>query len=190
VLTWNKIAPPEHEMEGLRFVVRVYRREQDSAQQSLIGEVSIGGQATFTDSQIEWEKTYEYRAETVTIAREPDGSEAQVEGDDTPDLKAFAHDVFPSAVPAGLQAVYSGPGQQPFIDLVWAPVTDPDLAGYNVYRHEEGSAPVKLTSEPVRMPAYRDTEISSGKRYFYSVTSVDLRGNESAKSEEASESVP
>jgi hypothetical protein len=190
VLSWNRISPPEHVPASARFLVRLYRREQGSEQQTMIGEVGIEDEPKLTDSDIEWEKTYYYRAETVTIVREPNGSEEQVEGDDTPELKVLAHDVFPPAVPSGLQAVYSGPGQQAFIDLVWAPVTDPDLAGYNVYHHEEGTEPVKLNSEPVKSPAYRDSGISRGKRYFYSVTSVDVRGNESAKSEEASELVP
>ena len=68
--------------------------------------------------------------------------------------------------------------------------TDLDFAGYNVYRHEPGSAPEKLNTEPLKTPAYRDTAVSSGRGYSYSVSSVDGRGNESARSEEASESVP
>ena len=113
-----------------------------------------------------------------------------MEGDDTPEVKVFAHDIFPPAVPAGLQAVFSGPGQQAFIDLIWAPVADADLEGYNLYRHEEGAAAVKLNSEPVKTPAYRDAQVMAGKTYFYSVSAVDQRGNESARSEEASERVP
>jgi len=89
-----------------------------------------------------------------------------------------------------LQAVASGPGQKTFIDLVWAPVSDVDLDGYNVYRHEEGSAAVKVNTEPLKTPAYRDASVVSGKSYFYSVSAVDVRGNESARSEEASEAVP
>jgi len=73
---------------------------------------------------------------------------------------------------------------------VWAPVTDADLAGYNVYRHEEGGQAVKINSELVKTPAFRDSNVAAGKKYFYSVSAVDLRGNESARSEEASESVP
>ena len=120
----------------------------------------------------------------------PGKPQTQVEGDDTPAVKVFADDVFPPAVPTGLQAVFSGPGQRPFIDLVWAPVTDADLAGYNVYRAEDGGSTIKINAELVRAPAYRDTDVRSGKRYTYSVSSVDLRGNESARSEEASEAVP
>jgi fibronectin type 3 domain-containing protein len=105
-------------------------------------------------------------------------------------VKVFADDVFPPAVPSGLQAVFSGPGQSPFIDLVWAPVTDSDLAGYNVYRHEDDSEAVKVNSEPLKTPSYRDDHVSAGKRYLYSVTSIDSRGNESARSEQAGETVP
>jgi len=189
VLSWkNEVSPPQQ--ETVHFVTRVYRHQQGAQQQTLVGETTISSQSSLTDSDIEWEKTYEYHAVNVTIIDEPNKHQAQVEGDDTPELKAFAHDVFPTAVPSTLQAVFSGPGQAPFIDLVWAPVTDPDLEGYNVYRREEGTAPVKLNPEPVKTPAYRDNQVSPGKRYLYSVAAIDARGNESAPSEEASEAVP
>jgi fibronectin type 3 domain-containing protein len=109
-------------------------------------------------------------------------------------VRVVAHDVFPPSVPAGLQAAYSGEGQKPFIDLVWAPVTNADLAGYNVYRSEANGAEVKmmvkLNSELVKSPSYRDSAVASGKTYTYSVSAVDVRGNESQRSEETSESVP
>jgi hypothetical protein len=145
---------------------------------------------SFLDQTIEWENTYFYRGAVVSVIESARKAAVEVEGDDTPEVKVFAHDVFPPAVPAGLQAVFSGPGQQPFIDLIWAPVTDADLEGYNVYRHEEGEAAVKLNSEPVKIPAFRDTQVVAGKKYSYSVSAVDQRGNESARSEEAGESVP
>ena len=190
VLSWTRIPPTQGPPATLHFLVRVSRRDEGSQRQTRVGEVPIQGEPSLTDSNIEWEKTYEYHAEIVTVIREESGSQAQVEGDDTPELKVVAKDVFPPSVPSGLQAVFSGPGQTAFIDLIWAPVTDSDLAGYNVYRNEEGVGPVKLNSDPLKTPAYRDTHVSAGKRYVYSVTSTDVRGNESPKSEEASESVP
>jgi hypothetical protein len=144
----------------------------------------------FLDQSIEWEKTYYYRATVVTVVTEAGQLPAQIEGDDTPEVKVLAHDIFPPTVPSGVQAVFSGPGQQAFIDLIWAPVTDADLAGYNVYRHEPGSTPEKLNSDLVKAPAYRDMKVIKGRSYIYSVSAVDVRGNESARSEEASESVP
>jgi len=192
VLTWTSDVPPADSARPVRYVYRVYRRLEGSQEQILAGEVPAGGERTLslTDSSIEWGKTYEYRAETVTEIAQENKPEVQVEGDDSSEIKIFADDVFPPAVPSGLQAVASGPGQTAFIDLVWAPVSDVDLDGYNVYRHEEGSAAVKVNAELLKTPAYRDASVVSGKNYFYSVSAVDVRGNESARSEEASEAVP
>jgi hypothetical protein len=196
VLTWTNDVPPADSApvptQPVHYFYRVYRRLEGSEDRILAGEVRAGGERSlgFTDSSIEWGKTYEYRAETVTVIVQENKPELQVEGDDSREIKVSADDVFPPAVPSGLQAVFSGPGQKAFIDLVWAPVSDVDLDGYNVYRHEEGTAAVKVNTEPLKTPAWRDTSVVSGRSYFYSVSAVDVRGNESARSEEASEAVP
>jgi hypothetical protein len=192
VLTWtNELSAPAP-ASSVHYVYRVYRRLDDSLQQILAGEVPAGSERnlSLTDSSIEWEKTYEYHANTVTAIVQENKSQLQIEGDDTAEIKVFAHDIFPPAVPAGLQAVASGPGQKTFIDLVWSPVSDIDLEGYNVYRRENGGDAVRVNSEPVKTPAYRDANVMSGKRYFYSVSAVDIRGNESERSEEAGETIP
>jgi len=137
---------------------------------------------------MEWEHAYSYRATFVSVSSE--NSELEVEGDDSLDVKVFVHDVFPPVAPSGLQAVFSSVGQPNFIDLTWSPNTEAELAGYNVYRREEGGPAVKINSELAKIPTYRDRDIQPGKKYFYSVAAVDLRGNESAYSDEASESVP
>jgi len=158
----------------------------------VVGEVSVDASSAtqLVDHTFEWEKTYSYRVSVVTLIPEEDRTETQFEGDDTPAVRVFAHDVFPPAVPSGLQAVFSGVGQQPFIDLIWAPDTDADLAGYNVFRHEAGAEPVKINSELVKTSAFRDMNVASGTTYVYSVSAVDVRGNESARSQEASEAIP
>ncbi len=190
-LKWTGVPWSVRAGDPLRLSYRVYRRVEGSRQEILVGERSVAEpNQSLTDQSFEWEKTYYYRVTTFTVISQPGKPEVSIEGDDTPEVKVFADDVFPPAVPSGLQAVFSGPGQQPFIDLIWAPVPDADLDGYNVYRHEEGGTPVKVNSELLKMPAYRDVQVVSGKRYFYSVSTVDLRGNESARSEQTSESVP
>ena len=133
----------------MHYLYRIYRRQEGSRQQTVVADIAArdARNLTLTDSGIEWEKTYEYHAETVTAIARENKPAVQVEGDETPEIKVFADDIFPPAVPSGLQAVASGPGQTTFIDLVWAPVTDVDLDGYNVYRHEEGSAPVKINAD-------------------------------------------
>ena len=191
VLSWSEILVPETPT-GLRHLYRVYRRPEGGNTDTVVGEVPLdrSSSAQLVDHSFEWEKTYLYRATAVTLIQEEGKPETQFEGDDTPAVKVFAHDIFPPAVPLSLQAVFSGVGQQPFIDLIWAPDTDADLAGYNVFRHEAGGAPVKINADLVNTPAFRDTNVALGKTYLYSVSAVDVRGNESARSEEASEAVP
>jgi len=189
LLTWTGAGEPTPR-PGLEFRYRIYRRDESSGKEVVAGEVPAGaaGPMRFLDA-IEWEKTYSYRVTAVSIVTRPSG-EAQVEGDDSASLRVVAHDVFPPGVPAGLQAAFSGEGQKPFIDLIWAPVASSDLAGYNVFRSEGTGAPVKLNTEPVKTPSYRDSAVSPGKTYVYAVSAVDVRGNESARSDAATESVP
>ncbi|HEX3354691.1 MAG TPA: hypothetical protein VHS34_17865 [Terriglobales bacterium] len=183
---------------AIAYKLRIYRRERGGQGQKTdtrLAEVNWVSCAEnkapqFLDQTFEWEKYYDYRGAVVTVIAEPGKPEVEVEGDDTPAVEVFAHDIFPPAVPAGLQAVFSGVGQKPFVDLVWSPDTEADLAGYNIFRREEGGQPVKVNSELVKSPAYRDNDVAPGKKYFYSVSAVDERDNESARSPEASEQVP
>jgi hypothetical protein len=218
VISWQ-CPPTSGRRAGIKYLFRISRRPESAAGASRIAEIDVtdcvqpsdgllmlssqpSGPGTappkeqdkivtsFLDQTFEWEKTYFYRGVVVSVVEAAGKSAVEVEGDDTPEVKVWAHDVFPPAVPSGLQAVFSGPGQQLFIDLVWAPVADSDLDGYNVYRHEEGGAVVRVNLDPVKMPAFRDARVVAGKTYSYSVSAVDLRGNESGRSEEASERVP
>jgi fibronectin type 3 domain-containing protein len=86
--------------------------------------------------------------------------------------------------------VASGVGQKPFVDLTWAPNTEPDLAGYNVYRRESNGAPNKVNDQPVKTPTYRDSAVVTPKTYSFAVSAVDARGNESPRSDEATETLP
>jgi hypothetical protein len=192
VLTWSGVPLSISLPNLVRRSYRVYRRVEDGKQKILVGEQEAGRgmSQSVTDQSFEWEKTYYYHADTLTVITQAGKQDVSIEGDETPEVKVFAHDVFPPAVPSGLQAVYSGLGQQLFIDLIWAPVTDADLNGYNIYRHEEGGAAVRVNLEPVKVPAFRDLRVVAGRTYFYAVSAVDLRGNESGRSEEAGESVP
>jgi len=142
----------------------------------------------FVDRTMEWEKPYRYIVEPITRYEAGDKT-GSIEGDDR-SIEVTPRDVFPPATPTGLQAVFTETPQQSFIDLSWTPDTESDLAGYNVYRHEEGAQVEKINNEIVKVPAYRDTTVQAGHRYFYSVNAVDVRGNESARSQEASEAVP
>ena len=132
-LTWTSVAAPPAKT-GVEYRYRIYRRDETRNDEPAVGkpagkkekhkdaiaaELPIGpaGSAHFLDP-IEWEKTYQYRITAVTIITRPE-SQIQLEGDDSAPLEIVAHDIFPPAIPAGLQAVYSGEGQRPYIDLIW-----------------------------------------------------------------------
>lgn len=176
-----------------QFIFRIERREQGAAENvapAIIAQVRPGQQVLpITDSGIEWEKTYTYWVTPITLWR-AGVQQGEVEGDDSPSDNIFAHDTFPPSTPLGLEAVFSGMIQHPGIDLTWTPNTEEDLAGYNVYRHKQGSPRVKINTGLLKTPAFHDPDVALGQAYFYSVTAVDLRGNESASSQETSETVP
>ena len=190
-LSWDAVPLPSN-VSGLRFVYRVHRQEAGSKAPEIAAQVPVSDEPhpSAVDQGFTWEHTYRYYATVATIIPQPNGSEQQVEGANTAPVTVVAHDVFPPATPTGLQAVFSGRGQKPFIDLVWNANTDPDLAGYNVYRHEAGTAPQKINPALIPSPAFRDNEVVPGHKYWYSVSAVDVRGNESPRSEQASETVP
>ena len=190
VLIWTSPGEVSH-LPNVQHRYRIYRRDEATGKDAVAGEVPVeqAGTVRFLDSSLEWERTYLYRVTVVSIVGR-EGTETQVEGNDSVAVRVVAHDVFAPAVPAGLQAVYSGEGQKSFVDLIWSPVTSSDLAGYNVYRREANTSPVKLNSALVKSPSYRDSAVEPGKTYWYSASAVDVRGNESARSAEASETVP
>ncbi len=165
---------------------------------NVVGETPAGAGATFTfiDKNFEWEKHYEYKVSAVTTVtgggKDAGKVLAEVEGEDSPVVEVFAHDVFPPGTPSGLEAVFSGitaPSRR-FIDLSWTPDSEPDLAGYNVYRRQSGGEALKINRELVTTPSFRDLDVALGTTFFYSVSAVDVRGNESGRSPEASETVP
>jgi hypothetical protein len=186
-LTWSANVD-QSAPAGLSYLYRVSRSLEGADKFSAIGDVPSAAPG-FTDPAFEWEKHYVYRVTPITAVKQAGGT-VEIEGDDSAPVAVFTHDTFPPAVPSGVQAVYSGLAQQKFIDLTWAPDTDADLAGYNVYRREEGGAPVKISSEPAKTPAFRDPNVQPGRHYLYGVSAVDVRGNESTRSAEAAESVP
>jgi hypothetical protein len=190
-------------LKDVQYLFRIYRRLESEAKYAKIADVPATECAemmptmepgavvsSFLDQTFEWQETYFYRGTVVSAVEVPGKAAVEVEGDDSLEIKVFANDVFAPAVPSGLEAVFSGPGQAPFVDLIWSSVKDADLAGYNIYRHGAGTPLEKINAKPVQAPAFRDTQVVAGRTYFYSVSAVDQRGNESARSEEASESVP
>jgi hypothetical protein len=191
-VTWKQDWPPQPPSRlKAQYAYLIKRRLEGANKPVTVTRIFAGNAATlFVDSGIEWEKQYQYWITPVTLWQSDAGEKGEVEGDDSPIVTIAAHDVFPPAVPAGVQAVFSGSVQNLFIDLTWTANSEADLAGYNVYRHIAGGPPEKVNTELVKTSSFRDSNVRAGTKYFYAVSAVDQRGNESGKSEETSEQVP
>jgi hypothetical protein len=176
---------------NLRFLYRVFRKLANAPDYTLVQEFPAkAGTEIAGDRSFEWEHAYDYKVTSVTRVQLAGGESMEFEGDDSPIVHIFTHDIFPPATPTGLQAVFSGVGQKPFIDLTWAPNTEADLAGYNIFRSELGEPARQINRQLVKAPAFRDENVIAGHRYIYSVSAVDERANQSARSETAAEAVP
>ena len=154
-LTWNGPGP--------RY--RIFRAEADGQPQPL----ADADRSPYLDETTAYGTRYRYLIQTI------DGPNQWSVVSDAAEITPV--DIFPPAVPEGLSAV---PAPQS-IELGWTRNTETDFRGYNIWRSTE-SAPLQKIATLVEAPTYSDSKIESGKKYRYTVSAVDLTGNESAQS--------
>ena len=147
------------------------------------------------DGNVQFGDTYDYRAQRVERVA-VDGKNLELAGPFSDAVRVAAVNVYPPAAPEDLAAVATAgqEGTGPAIDLSWQPDTEADLAGYIVYRRDDGAAESSWQrispSAPVVGPGYHDAQVQAGHSYAYAVSAVDEQGHESQRSAEAHETVP
>ncbi|WP_213805604.1 fibronectin type III domain-containing protein [Granulicella sp. dw_53] len=141
-------------------------------------------------------ETYRYTAQRVRIVHLKSRT-LEIRSVPSSFISIALRDTFPPAVPTELAAILgepsTGPTRSSSIDLSWQPNSEPDLAGYLVYRRtlSNTSTPAsRLTATPLSGPSFRDLTAVPGQRYAYTVTAVDTSGNESAPSTPIEETLP
>ncbi len=151
---------------------------------TFIGDTSA---PPFRDRHFEFGRKYVYSVRSVVIY-----PQARLESADSNLLPVTPKDIFPPAAPQGVQVRYvPADGETPaHIELSWSINGEQDLSGYNVYRGDEGTAPVRLNPETLLSPGFRDMSAVTGHSYRYTVTAIDQAGNESAPSSAVSANVP
>ena len=141
------------------------------------------------DRTAQFGESYRYEArciEKMTL----EGHAIEIVGELSKPAIIVTRDVFPPAVPQQLGA--AGDIASHAIDLSWSPDSEPDLAGYVVYRREvTGTQPPERVSGPTPLPSpsFHDVQVRPEVAYAYSVTAVDTSGNESARSAEMQETL-
>ena len=140
---------------------------------TLVGE---GAKGTYFDARAELGKSYQYE-----IQARGDKAQGKRVGPKT----VTVEDRFAPGPPGGLNVV-AGAGT---VELSWNPNPENDISGYAVQR-AEGAGAFSVVAAFVEAPAYTDRNVQRGMRYRYTVTAIDLRKNESGKSQEVEITVP
>jgi fibronectin type 3 domain-containing protein len=135
----------------------------------------------FRDNAFQWDRQYFYLVKS--FARSQSG---EVEGGASGTIAVEARDRFAPATPGGLRAV-AGTAS---VELSWQHNSEPDVAGYRVWRDDSAVSLAPLTAELLRAANYTDSQVSPGRTYVYAISAVDQNGNESARSEAVSVTVP
>jgi hypothetical protein len=139
------------------------------------------------DASVVFGRHYQYWVERV-LQTKVDGHSVEILSAPSNTVDVQTKDIFPPKAPQQLAAVAT----RGVVDLSWSANTEPDLAGYIVYRCETGGKPERVSPAdvPLIAPTFRDTSTEPGVTYRYSVSAVDNSGNESPRSAEAEETVP
>lgn len=154
---------------GARF--RIYRKAPGD--QEFVQAATVEAH-TWIDTATDYGKMYQY-----SVQASLDAGKLQAESVRSGVIQVIPEDRFPPAAPQGLTGVPSTDS----IELAWDRNTEPDLAGYVIYRGLTGAALARLAG-PLPDASYSDRAVEAGKTYHYAVTAVDRKGNESNKSGE------
>jgi hypothetical protein len=162
--------------------------EQEPAVVSLLVPATNGKDfGAALDKSATFGRHYQYWVERV-LSVHVAGHEVEISSSPSNTVNVDTKDVFPPKPPQQVVAVAT----EGAVDLSWAANTEPDLAGYIVYRSDSGSNPERISppGAPLIAPAFRDTSAKAGHTYRYSVSAVDTNGNESSRSTDAEETLP
>ena len=144
---------------GDRF--RILRRVADEKDYAIAATVK-GHE--WIDAGIDYGKPYSYAVQALVDA----GNQKTAEGDISPSDTHTPKDTFPPAIPSGLRADRTANS----VSLVWEPDSEPDLAGYRIYR-SEGNGPWQKLADVNTVPSYSDTAVEHGKTYHYAISAFD-----------------
>lgn len=135
-----------------------------------------------TDRELENDRTYYYAVRAVRVA-----SGTTAFGAPSPRVAVTPRDMTPPSAPANLVGIPS----EGTVRLSWSASPESDVAGYILYRAEEGGALTRIGSTRTPTTTFVDRGVARGT-YRYVVTAEDSGAtpNESARSNEVRVSVP
>jgi len=161
-LGWTKNKEPDVEY------YTIYRSSW-SATQGFIQIAKVNSETvSYVDTGLINGNTYYYKM-TATDKRNYTSTESSV-------VSSYprAVDTIPPSAPTDLKAYAQS---ETSVKIVWKANTEPDVAGYNIYR--DGSKLNIGLIPPSAVPYYIDSNVTLCTTYYYQVSAVDSSGNES-----------
>ena len=164
----------------------IYRTE---ASQPQTGQKPINSEPTtatqYEDRNFKFGQKYNYVVRSVSL-----GTEGKpVESVNSNSLQLEPLDTYPPAAPEKL-SIGPSPGK---LSIFWLANSEPDLAGYYLYRSTDPNLPkdkwTRLTPTLYTKTTFADENVDPGKTYYYYVIAVDKAGNPSPPSEVVSDTV-
>lgn len=140
----------------------------------------------YNDQFFDFDTKYEYYVRTVSL-----GSNAQpIESNNSETVAITPKDTFKPSTPSAI-TIAAAPGT---ISIFFATNPERDIAGYRVYRSEDENLPKSewklLTAQLLQTNVFQDTNVVSGRKYFYYLVAVDKAANISDMSEVVTENAP
>lgn len=125
----------------------------------------------YQDSDTGKDGEYQYYVSAVVSS--------DIESSASPIVSLKVTDVFAPEIPMNLVSFKASD----HIFLTWRQVQDTDLSHYRVYRKTAEDGEFTVIADKVTSTQYKDTAVQKGTWYFYSISAVDTKGNESELSQ-------
>jgi hypothetical protein len=162
----------------------VYRSTSEKEPGKLLNKSPITGNS-FKDEFFDFGKEYFYFVRSVSVGT----GAAPIESLESNILKLKPVDTFAPSPPSAITLAVG----QNVISLFFAVNPEKDVVGYKIYRSTDPDLPKKdwklQTPTLLKTNTFQDTQVESGKTYYYYLTAADNVGNVSEPSEVVSESV-
>ncbi len=185
-ISWNS---PSGNVDGSKPAnivgFNVYRIDGKLGSAELLTPRPVTGNS-FADRAFKFDSNYQYYVRTISLG---DNGEL-LESLNSNLFEVTTKDTFAPSAPSAL-TIAAAPGN---LSIFFVSNAEKDVSGYRIYRSSDSSRPLSewtlLTNELLTTNTFQDTNVESGKTYFYYLTAVDKNGNVSPKSVIVSEKVP
>ncbi len=166
------ISLPGYRIEGYNIYRLPDGKKPEKRNLSIIKDIH------FDDTQFLFESRYSYFVRASAAGVSP-----FLESVDSDTIEVTPRDTFPPGPPMELSAVVG----DSFITLIWESNQEKDLAGYKVWRKNQGETKYQLiTPELIESNSYMDSQVKDNIHYEYVITACDISGNESEESQPVS----